>query len=166
MLIITVAIVFGVWFHIDDTGSAKAERLISSSAGLDLRKVYFIINTQREFHDQLYDYAITKLTKAGLLPIHDRVYKEGAPVLQLTLNPTPLGIDPVSKVMYRTRLELFENVYTERTPRVRAWAVTWSYGLPDPLIVDSVSLDQLKNDVDEFLDDFILDYKYANPDKR
>ena len=71
-----------------------------------------------------------------------------------------------AKVLYKTHLELYENVYTERTPSAKVWAVTWFYGLPDPVVTEAVSLDRLRNDLDALLDGFIIDYKVANPDKR
>ena len=166
-LILLAVTLYGVGASLDITdGTARAERLISSSAGLDLRKVYFSIATQQEFHGQLYDYAIAKLAKAGLFPIHEQPYKQGAPFLKLTIEPTPLEMKHTAKVLYKTHLELYENVYTERTPSAKVWAVTWFYGLPDPVVTEAVSLDRLRNDLDALLDGFIIDYKVANPDKR
>ena len=49
---------------------------------------------------------------------------------------------------------------------MKVWAVTWFYGLEDPLVTDPVSVDRLKKDLDAILDLFIIDYKIANPDKR
>ena len=166
-LILLAVTLYGVGASLDITdGTARAERLISSSAGLDLRKVYFSIATQHEFHGQLYDYAIAKLAQAGLFPIHDQPYQQGAPLMKLTIEPTPMDIELPTKVLYNTHLKLYENVYTERIPSVKVWAVTWFYGLEDPLVTDPVSVDRLKKDLDAILDLFIIDYKIANTDKR
>ena len=56
--------------------------------------------------------------------------------------------------MYKRSLELYENVFTERTPRIRTWAITWSGGIPDPILVDQMNIDQLKTDLDGLLDHF------------
>jgi hypothetical protein len=70
------------------------------------------------------------------------------------------------KVMYQRSLELYENVFTERTPPARVWTVTRSAGIPDPILVDQMNIDQIKTDLDGLLDDFTMDYKYANQGKK
>ena len=60
---------------------------------------------------------------------------------------------------------MYENAVTERVPPVKVWTVTWTYGT-EPRVEDEISFDRMKADADQMLDHFILDYKYANPDKR
>ena len=104
--------------------------MISSSAGLDVSKVYFLLWTGHEFQDQLFKHAIARLAKAGLFPIHDRTHKQGEAVLKVIIEASPVTGLP-GKVMYKRSLELYENVFTERTPPARVWTVTWSGGIPE-----------------------------------
>jgi hypothetical protein len=92
--------------------------LISSSAGLDVSKVYFSLWTGHEFQDQLVEPAIARFAKAGLFPIHDRTHKQGEAVLKVIIEASPVTGLP-GKVMYKRSLELYKNVFTERNPPAR-----------------------------------------------
>src|SRR3990172_5659249 len=73
---------------------AQAERLIPTVTELDFNKVRFVLWTKHEYHERLYARAISQLTEAGLYNKSNRskadTDKEGAPVLELTLDPKPL----------------------------------------------------------------------------
>jgi len=119
------------------TGIANAERLISSSAGLDVSKVYFKLDTEYDFHGELYEYAASKLAHAGLFFIRNKPYEQGAPVLKLTIYRKRIAATP--KVLYKTSLDLYENAVTERVPPVKVWTVTWTYGT-EPRVEDESAL--------------------------
>ena len=83
-----------------------------------MSKVYFLLWTVHEFQDQLVEPAIARFAKAGLFPIHDRTHKQGEAVLKVIIEASPVTGLP-GKVMYKRSLELYKNVFTERTPPAR-----------------------------------------------
>jgi hypothetical protein len=67
-----------------------------------------------------------------------------------------------SKVLYYQNLEVVEDVISERTPRIRARAVTASYGVPERIVPSRLTVEQLESDLDSLVDGFIQDYSFAN----
>ena len=141
---------------------AEAERSISTSTGLDIRKTEFAIITKREFYDRFHNRALERLAKARLiLKQRDPDRNLEYPVLLLTLDPKIMKDCP-GKVLYTRKLEIQENVLTEREPRRRTWATTWFNGVPEPLISNDLTVEQLEKELDGLIDGFILDYTVAN----
>ena len=145
--------------------SSKEESLISSLHGLHLDQMHLSVDTDYKYHNLIHDRVLGSFKKHGLKidmnPPH-WPYKQGHALLQLTVRSEPLHGEKMKKVLYYRKLELFEHVVSDRSPSIRTWAVTWSYGIPDPIVTDPISLERLGKDTDELLDFFIQDFLYAN----
>lgn len=81
--------------------------------------------------------------------------------MRLTLRSQHLEGIPTDKVIYRKKLELYEDVPLERPLKLRTWTVAWYYGIP-PIISNPVSLNQILSDADHLIEDFIADFMFAN----
>lgn len=147
--------------HGKDT-SSEGEPLRSSLAGLKLDTVYLRVSTDYAHQSTIEDRVLRALNARGLHTRTDWPYQQGKPLLKLTLRTEALSDRPSDKVLYYQNFELFENVISERSPHIKTWTVTWTYGLPDPIVTDMVSLEQLEKDADEFVEHFIRDFLYAN----
>ena len=145
--------------------SSREESLISSLYGLHLDQMHLHVDTDYKYHDVIHDRVLRSFKKRGLKididPPH-WPYKQGHALLQLTVRSDPLHGEKPEKVLYYQKLELFEHVISDRSPRIRALVVTWKYGIPDPIVTDPISLEQLEKDVDDLIGFFIQDYLYAN----
>jgi len=80
--------------------------------------------------------------------------------------PRDLKICP-GKKLYIRKLELLEKVVIPRLPVTESpiWiarTVTWSRALPLPIIVESLSEDEIWRDVEKMLLDFAEDFKQGN----
>jgi hypothetical protein len=145
--------------------SLKGENLISSLSGVHLEQMHLYVDTDYKYHDEIHDRVLRSFKKRGLKIDMDPPhwpYKQGHALLHLTLRSEPLQGEKTEKVLYYRKLELFEHVLSDRSPPIRAWAVTWSYGIPDPIVTDPTSLERVEKDADELLDFFIRDYLHAN----
>ncbi len=150
-----------------DGGGVQAEVAIPTVTGLDFDKVEFVLWTQHEYHDQLYARAIEQFRKAGLYSRTDgtETHQDKIATLTLALDVTPLDETSPAKFMYKKKLELREEVIPTRNPKVHFSAVTWSLASQEPISTDRVTLEQLKDDLDQMLYQFILAYKMGNPSK-
>jgi hypothetical protein len=148
-----------------EEGSSKGESLVSTLYGLHLEQVHLYVDTDYKYHDVIHDRVLRSFKKGGLKIDMDPPhwpYKQGHALLHLTVRSEPLHGEKTEKVLYYRKLELFEHIISDRSPRIRAWAVTWSYGIPDPIVIDPPSLEQLEKDADDLLNTFIQDFLYAN----
>ena len=143
---------------------ANAESLVSTAHGLDFSQVHLVVDVQPEYERRLYKRVRTQLTQAGLIPKSATTYKQGESVFRVTIRVNPAGELPCRLFFYTAKIEVQERVVTERTPRVRAWAVTWSIGTVDEPEVRTtpIAIEELEKDLDNLLDHFLLDYRYAN----
>jgi hypothetical protein len=143
------------------------EKLVPTVTKLDFDKIRLLVDTQPQYIEQLMSLGVRKLTGAGLYTkSRDTVSRsEEIGFLKLILNPIPLGVECQEKVMYETRLELWEDVSPLRNQELRLQAVTWSYGISHPIMKDQVPLEQLESDLDQFLTEFIRAYRMGNPAK-
>lgn len=105
------------------------------------------------------------------LPLDQRT-----PWLQLTVRVIDLGKDGYlsglaglcpGKKLYISKLELWEKVVIPRLPVKESpiWisrTVTWSRALPLPIIVESLSEDEIWRDVEKMLWDFAEDFEPGN----
>ena len=148
-----------------EEGSSKGESLLSSLYGVHLEQMHLYVDTDYKYHDVIHDLVLRSFKKRGLKIDMDPPhwpYKQGHTLLHLTVRSEPLHGEKTEKVLYYRKLELFEHVISDRSPHIRAWAVTWSYGIPDPIVTDPLSLEQLEKDADDLLTTFIQDFLYAN----
>ncbi len=142
--------------------SSEGEALRSSLAGLKIDTVYLRVSTDYAHQSAIEDRVLRALKARGLHTRTDWPYQQGKPLLKLTLRTQALSDCPSDKVLYYQNFELFEEVISERSPHIKTWAVTWTYGLPDPIVTNMVSLEQLGRDADEFVEQFVIDFLYAN----
>ena len=142
-----------------------AERLISTSHGLDLSQLYLVVEAPPEYDEQLYNLAHDHLTQAGLYTKtkFTHSYKQWEPLFRFTFEVEPVEKTSSNLFLYSKRLEIVEQVVPERMIKVYAWAVTWSVGSSWPEVrKERLTLKDLENDLVELLRRFLLDYKYAN----
>lgn len=142
--------------------STGGEMLRSSLAGLNTEMVYLSVDTDHKYHDTIRDRVIRAFNKQGLRFSENEVYQQGQILLKLTVRPDPIKGGGAGNVLYYTNLELFENVISERPPKIKTWAVTWSFGIPSPVLSSRVSIDQLERDADELIGGFIQDFIFTN----
>ena len=144
---------------------ANAELLRSTSHGLDLSKLHLVVEAPPEFDEQLYERARDHLTQAGLYPKTKsaNTYKQWEPLFRLTFEVEPVDEFCLNLFLYTKKLEIVENVVPERTPKIRAWAPTWSVGTSWPEVrKGQVTLAELEKVLDELMRKFLLDFQYAN----
>ena len=142
-----------------------AERLISTSHGLDLSQLHLVVEAPPEYDEQLYKVAHDHLTQAGLYTKtkFTHSYKQWEPVFRFTFEVEPVEEGSPNLFLYSRRLEIVEHVVPEREVKVYAWAVTWSMGSSWPEVrKERLTLRDLEKDLMELLGRFLLDYKYAN----
>ena len=141
------------------------EKMIPTVSGLDFNKVSFWVDTQPEYTEKLMSFGIKKLTEAGLYtkPYDSVPHSERLAALILTLNPISIGEKSPGKVLYIQKLELWEDVSPVRNTKLTVQSVTWSYGLPIPIIKDRVTINELEADADRLLSEFIRSYRMGNP---
>lgn len=151
----------GVLIGLHSTAHAD-DVLRSTSYGLDLAKVTLSVTTNHEFHDRFYKRVLARLSQKKLYINSNGPSSKDDPVLHIRVETTSIN-EPCSKmVLYYQNLEVVENVISERTPNIRTKAVTWSYGVPDPIVSHRPTVEFLEKAVDELIDHFIFDYSYAN----
>ena len=142
------------------------ESMVPTISGLDFNKTSFFIASKPEFLDRLYKRAKQHFIQAGLYKEKQGDRNSGkVGSLLLELRVDPIEIDGQKKFMYQQGLKFQEKVVPVRNPNISVTSVTWSYGTPRPIIVDSVSIEQLETDLDELITEFIRAYKLGNPDK-
>jgi len=142
-----------------------AEKLLSTSHGLDLSQLHLVVEAPPEYDEQLYKRAHDHLTQAGLYikSKFTNTYKQWEPLFRLIFEVEPVDKTSSNLFLYSKRLEIVENVVPERTIKVRAWAVTWSVGSSWPEVRrERITLRALEKDLDELLRKFLQDYNYAN----
>ena len=147
---------------IEDHSAAHTEALRSTLYGLDLATVTLYVVADPKYDERLRSRILSRLTGKKLSINSTRPFKQGEPLLQVTLNWEPIDELGPNKGLYYRKIDLSESVVTERMPRVRAWASTASYGIPEPIISDRPTIEKLERDLDWLLDAFIKDYSDAN----
>lgn len=163
VVIILLVLFFGSDFN-GSGGEAKAEIVMSTITGLDLNKVILLVHTQPKFKERLYARTVQQLAKAGLRTSPDQydANRVGVALLELTVNPEPLDIKCPGKVMYINKLVLNENVFPERNPKLKIWSATWIYGLPEPIVIENITIEKLEADLDALVAHFIESYRLGN----
>ncbi|MDC4225453.1 MAG: hypothetical protein MPW14_19335 [Candidatus Manganitrophus sp.] len=167
IILISLLLSVGESYFIGGGAIAKEGRVLTPTvAELDFDTVRFNVDTQPEFRERLYERGIELLEKSGLYKNdHQREAKEKVAILILTLNPFPLKEKSPGKVMYIRKIELIERVSIVRNPKITIPRSTWTYEDPIPSIRDTITIEQLETDLDQFLSEFIRAYKLGNPNK-
>lgn len=130
--------------------------------GLDLNNVGVSLHMPvNEFYYDLSDRALKRFQQAGI-SFKTIMMQPDDDLLILTLHPHPVG-GCEDKYLYDLKLEIWEWVVTERTPRHHVWGLTYRLG-EQPSIVNGarVVLQNLEKDIDELIDDFLVEYEHAN----
>ncbi len=133
-----------------------------TSHGLDLTKVHLVVDGPHEYYEQFFGRVQGHLTQAGLSTTSKRTYSPMEPILRLTLDVQPLGKTLPEHFLYTQKLEVEESVFTERTPKVRTFAVTWYFGSMPEVRDSRITVEELEKDLDRLIELFILEYQYAN----
>ncbi len=165
LALISVFMFIGGMGTIGSPTKSYAEKLLSSSHGLDLSQLHLVVEASPEYEERLYKRAHKHFTQTGLhiKSKFTNTYKQWEPLFRLTFEVEPVDKTSSNLFLYSKRLEVVENVVPERTIKVRAWAVTWSVGSSWPEVrKERLTLQDLEKDLDELLKLFLQDYKYAN----
>ncbi len=163
-----LTLIFGLLMGVGQWGvpeQSYAELLRSTSHGLDLSQLHLVVDAPPGHDEELYERARSLLAQAGLFTKSEsaNTYKQWEPLLRLTFEVEPVGGLYPNTFLYSRRLEIVENVVPERTPKIRAWAVTWSVGSSWPEVrTDQVTIFDLEKDLDKLMRTFLQDYQYAN----
>jgi hypothetical protein len=154
-----VVLTVSVAYADDKEGVHRIDLTRTTVTKLDFSQVGFSVVTQTELHKRLYTRAIERLRKAG---IYKSDPSKTIATLSLKLNPEPLGKSCPGKVLYEPSLWLTELVIIKRNTELQTWATTWLMTAP-PRVTDPMSIEQLENDLDTYLEQFIIAYKMGNP---
>jgi hypothetical protein len=142
--------------------AAHAEILVSTLYGLDFANVTLYLKTEGEHYERLHQRIVSRLAAKKLSMNTTAPFKQGDPLLVVTLDWEPIDDPAVKKGLYYNKIELFESVVSKRTPHVRAWTSTALYGFQEPTVSDRPTIEQIERDLDWLLDGLIKDYSDAN----
>ena len=160
-----VALSLLIGFSLPDKGMAATSAYAQTIEGLDLDQVQFVISAPQEFTSRLSQHARSLFTKAGLpLPDpegHDRPF---IATLTLTLAPQSLGEGCTGHLLYDPSLTLTEPVRIPRNSVIMD-DVTW-LAHTGAQVRKSVTIADLERDLEEFINQFIADYRAANAGSR
>ncbi len=154
-----------IGFSLPDEGMAATSAYAQTTEGLDLNRVHFVISAPPEVTSRLSRHARSLFTKAGL-PLsdpegHDRPF---IATLALTLAPQSLGEGCTGHLLYDPSLTLTEPVRIPRNSVIMD-DVTW-LAHTGTQVRKSVSISDLERDLEEFISQFIADYRMANAGAR
>ena len=133
-----------------------------TSHGLDLTQVHLVVEGPHEYYERFFERVQGHLTQASLSTTSKRTYSPMEPILRFTLDVQPLDKTLPKHFLYTQKLEVVESVFTERTPKVRAFAVTWYFGSMPEVRNSRITVEELEKDLDRLIEVFILEYQYAN----
>lgn len=146
-------------------GEMSPERRIPTTWKLDIKKVELAVSTKPEYTKRLQERAAKKFKEAGLNIGEDLKSNHAPPAtLRLTLLPNSLETICSGKVLYDRKLEIVEDVFPERNDELRMRVSTWSL-IGGPYVTDEVTIEKLEVDLDEYIHQFIIAYKFGNPGK-
>ena len=145
------------------SGELAPERRIPTTWKLDIRQVALVVVTKPEYTKRLHERAAKKFKEAGLkIGEHLESSREPAATLVLTLEPNSLESICPGKFLYDRKLEIEEYVIPERNDKLRVRALTWSL-IGGPTVTGDLTIEQLETDLDEYIYQFIIAYKFGNP---
>lgn len=144
-----------------DRGLAASSAYVQTTDGLDLHHVRLAISAPPEFISRLSERARSLFANAGLpLPGSDSTNKPPIATLTLSLNPQPLAATCPGHVLYAPSLTLTEPVLITRNMELMN-DVTW-LAHTGPQVREPVTVSELEQDLDTFIEQFIADYRAAN----
>ncbi|NOS78434.1 MAG: hypothetical protein HOP35_10855 [Nitrospira sp.] len=150
-----------VAFLLPDKGVAASSPYVQTTDGLDLNRVRFAISAPPEFTSQLAQRATVLFAKAGLPPLQsDTSHMPSIATLTLTLAPQPLKNGCPGHLLYAPSLALTEPVLIPRNSVIMD-NVTW-LAHTGAQVRTSVTIADLEHDLEEFINQFITDYRAAN----
>ena len=150
-----------VVFLLPDRGIAASSPYVQTTDGLDLNRVRFAISAPPEFTAQLAQRATALFAKAGLPPLQsDSPHIPSIATLTLTLDPQPLRSDCLGHLLYAPSLALTEPVLIPRNSVIMD-NVTW-LAHTGAQVRKSVTIADIEHDLEEFMYQFIADYRAAN----
>ncbi len=160
-----VAIALLIGFSLPDKGMAATSAYGQTTEGLDLNRVQFVISAPPEFTSQLSQQARSLFAKAGLpLPDSEGQDRPLIATLTLTLDPQPLRNSCPEHILYAPSLALTEPVLIPRNSVIMD-NVTW-LAHTGAQVRKSVRIADLEHDLEEFIYQFIADYRAANAGSR
>jgi hypothetical protein len=129
---------------------------------LDLSRVRLVVVASTELKETLHNRTLALFKSAGLsLPDSGSSQAPRLATLTLTLNPQPLTDICPGKVLYAPSLALTEPVTIQRTNAVTqdsTWLLGTTWQVREPVISEHI-----EKDLDGLINQFIADYKAANP---
>ncbi|SPP64173.1 exported hypothetical protein [Nitrospira lenta] len=148
-----------------NNGIAATSAYVQTTEGLDLNRVQFIVSAPPEFTSRLSRQARSLIAKAGL-PLHDSEDQDRPLIatLTLTLDPQPLGNDCPGHILYTPSLTLTEPVLISRNSVIMD-NITW-LAHARAQVRTSVTITDIEHDLEEFMHQFITDYRAANAASR
>lgn len=143
------------------SGTAATSAYVQTTDGLDINHVRFTIAAPPDFTVQLFQRATALFAKAGLpLPQSDHPNVPFIATLTLTLMSQPVGPICPGQVLYAPSLALTEPVIIPRNS-VIINDVTW-LAHTGTQVRKPVTILDLERDLDDFIGQFISDYRAAN----
>ena len=150
-----------VVFLLPDRGIAASSAYVQTTEGLDLNQVRFAISAPPEFIPKLVQRATALFAETGLpLRASDSQDEPFIAALTLTLSPQPLSDTCHGYVLYSPSLALTEPVLIPRNS-VIIHDVTW-LAHTSAQVRRSVTIADLERDLEDFLNQFIADYRATN----
>jgi hypothetical protein len=152
-------------FLLPDRGIAASSAYVQTTEGLDLNRVRFAISAPPELTSQVVQRVTALFAEAGLPPLRsDTPPIPFIATLTLTLDPQPLSDACPGHVLYSPSLALTEPVIIPRNSTVIN-DITW-LAHTGAQVRRSVTITDLEHDLEEFIYQFIADYRAANTGSR
>ena len=156
-----VALSLLIGFSLPDKGMAATSAYAQTTEGLDLDRVQFVVSAPQEFTSRLSQYARSLFAKAGIpLPDSEGQDRPLIATLTLTLDPQPLRNSCPAHFLYAPSLALTEPVLIPRNSVIMN-NVTW-LAHTGTQVRRSVTIADLERDLEEFINQFIADYRATN----
>ena len=156
-----VALALLIEISLPDKGMAASSPYVQTTEGLDLNRVQFVISAPPEFTSRLSQHARSLFAKAGLSPLQsDSPHMPSIATLTLTLAPQPLKSDCPGHLLYAPSLVLTEPVIIPRNSVIMD-NITW-LAHTGAQVRKSVTIADLEHDLEEFMYQFIADYRTTN----
>lgn len=151
-----------IWLSLPGVGLAASSAYVQTTDGLDLHHVRLAISAPPEFISRLSERARSLFAEVGF-PLGNSDGADGpfTAALTLTLSPQPLTETCPGHVLYAPSLTLTEPVLITRNMELMN-DVTW-LAHTGPQVRKPVTMPDLEQDLDAFLEQFIADYRAANP---
>ncbi len=148
-----------------ETSIAATSAYAQTTEGLDLDRVQFVVSAPPEFTSRLSRHARSLFAKAGIaLPDSEGQDRPPIATLTLTLDPQPLRDSCPEHILYAPSLALTEPVLIPRNSVIMT-NVTW-LAHTGAQVRKSVTFADLEHDLEEFMHQFVADYRAANAGSR